>query len=251
MREACDEYALWLVGGDLSRGREVSIAVTVTGEVAPGKAVLRSGAAPRGPVGRHRRPGWERRGFAAHAPADDAGRAAARLGAPPPPPVRTRGGGRRAGTPRRHRHDRRVGRARARPLPLGASQRGRGAPARSTTSPWRTAPRSTTRSAAVRTTSCWPTVPDAGAVEAARIELKEAFGVNLTDIGEIVEGADLTTVGRDGTEHPARTHRLGPLPMTHRRASTARAHDRRLATPAAARASRPTSRRSARSACTG
>ena len=44
MREACDEYALWLVGGNLSRGREVSIAVTVTGEVAPGHAVLRSGA---------------------------------------------------------------------------------------------------------------------------------------------------------------------------------------------------------------
>lgn len=46
MREACDEYALWLVGGDLSRGGEVSIAVTVTGEVAPGRAVLRSGARP-------------------------------------------------------------------------------------------------------------------------------------------------------------------------------------------------------------
>jgi thiamine-monophosphate kinase len=44
-------------------------------------------------------------------------------------------------------------------------------------------------------------VPDARAVEAARVELKEAFGVNLTDIGCIVEGADLTTVGRDGTEH--------------------------------------------------
>ena len=46
MREACDEYALWLVGGDLSGGRDASIAVTVTGEVAPGKAVLRSGAHP-------------------------------------------------------------------------------------------------------------------------------------------------------------------------------------------------------------
>src|SRR4249919_138301 len=46
MREACDEYALWLVGGDLSRGRDASIAVTVTGEVVPGKAVLRSGARP-------------------------------------------------------------------------------------------------------------------------------------------------------------------------------------------------------------
>jgi thiamine-monophosphate kinase len=46
MREACDEHALWLVGGDLSRGGVTSIAVTVTGEVAPGHAVLRSGAKP-------------------------------------------------------------------------------------------------------------------------------------------------------------------------------------------------------------
>ncbi|MEX0754287.1 MAG: thiamine-phosphate kinase [Actinomycetota bacterium] len=44
MREACDEYALWLVGGNLARGTDVSIVVTVTGEVAPGRAVLRSGA---------------------------------------------------------------------------------------------------------------------------------------------------------------------------------------------------------------
>jgi thiamine-monophosphate kinase len=44
MREAVDEYALWLVGGNLARGREVTVAVTVTGEVAPGRAVLRSGA---------------------------------------------------------------------------------------------------------------------------------------------------------------------------------------------------------------
>ena len=47
MREACDEYALWLVGGDLARGRTVSIAVTVTGEVAPGQAVTRVGRAHR------------------------------------------------------------------------------------------------------------------------------------------------------------------------------------------------------------
>lgn len=44
MREACDEYALWLVGGNLARGREVSVAVTVIGEVAPGRAVRRAGA---------------------------------------------------------------------------------------------------------------------------------------------------------------------------------------------------------------
>jgi thiamine-monophosphate kinase len=46
MRSACDEHALWLVGGDLSRGPALSIAVTVIGEVAPGRAVLRSGARP-------------------------------------------------------------------------------------------------------------------------------------------------------------------------------------------------------------
>lgn len=44
MREACDEYALWLVGGNLVRGREISIAVSVIGEVAPGRAVRRVGA---------------------------------------------------------------------------------------------------------------------------------------------------------------------------------------------------------------
>jgi thiamine-monophosphate kinase len=46
MREACDEHALWLVGGDLARGPALTIAITVTGEVAPGRAVLRSGARP-------------------------------------------------------------------------------------------------------------------------------------------------------------------------------------------------------------
>jgi thiamine-monophosphate kinase len=46
MREACDEHALWLVGGDLSRGGEIGISVTVAGEVAPGRAVTRAGASP-------------------------------------------------------------------------------------------------------------------------------------------------------------------------------------------------------------
>jgi thiamine-monophosphate kinase len=46
MRSACDEHALWLVGGDLSRGPALVISVTVVGEVAPGRAVLRGGARP-------------------------------------------------------------------------------------------------------------------------------------------------------------------------------------------------------------
>jgi thiamine-monophosphate kinase len=44
MREACDEYGLSLVGGNLARGSDVTVAVTMTGEVAPGRAVTRSGA---------------------------------------------------------------------------------------------------------------------------------------------------------------------------------------------------------------
>jgi thiamine-monophosphate kinase len=50
MRECCDEFALSLVGGNVARGREVSIAVTVAGEVAQGRAVRRHGARPGDPV---------------------------------------------------------------------------------------------------------------------------------------------------------------------------------------------------------
>jgi thiamine-monophosphate kinase len=46
MRAACDEYALALVGGDTSRSPMAVISVTVIGEVAPGRAVTRSGAQP-------------------------------------------------------------------------------------------------------------------------------------------------------------------------------------------------------------
>jgi thiamine-monophosphate kinase len=46
MRAAADGYALSLVGGDLSRGERVVLAVTVVGEVWERGAVLRSGARP-------------------------------------------------------------------------------------------------------------------------------------------------------------------------------------------------------------
>jgi thiamine-monophosphate kinase len=46
MRDACQEYACTLVGGNLARGAEVTVAVTLTGEVAPGRAIRRSGARP-------------------------------------------------------------------------------------------------------------------------------------------------------------------------------------------------------------
>ncbi len=46
LREAADEYAVALVGGDLSSASEVTISVTLTGEAPRGRAVTRSGASP-------------------------------------------------------------------------------------------------------------------------------------------------------------------------------------------------------------
>jgi thiamine-monophosphate kinase len=46
MRDACAEYALALVGGDTNRSGSVIVSVAVVGEVAPGRAVTRSGARP-------------------------------------------------------------------------------------------------------------------------------------------------------------------------------------------------------------
>jgi thiamine-monophosphate kinase len=47
MREACAEYGLALVGGDTNRAELIVLSVAVVGEVAPGRAVTRSGARPR------------------------------------------------------------------------------------------------------------------------------------------------------------------------------------------------------------
>jgi thiamine-monophosphate kinase len=46
VRSACDEYALAVVGGDLSGGPVAVVSVAVVGEVAPGRYVTRAGARP-------------------------------------------------------------------------------------------------------------------------------------------------------------------------------------------------------------
>src|SRR5438552_753725 len=46
MREASDEFACTLIGGNLARGADVTVAITVTGEVARGAAGRRCGAKP-------------------------------------------------------------------------------------------------------------------------------------------------------------------------------------------------------------
>jgi thiamine-monophosphate kinase len=46
IHDICSEHAMFLVGGDTNRGDVVVVSVTVVGEVAPGRAVTRSGARP-------------------------------------------------------------------------------------------------------------------------------------------------------------------------------------------------------------
>ena len=49
------------------------------------------------------------------------------------------------------------------------------------------------------------TLPSAEAVEEARRELKDGFGVPLTEIGAIVEGAGVVATGTDGIQRPLET----------------------------------------------
>jgi thiamine-monophosphate kinase len=201
MREACDEYALWLVGGDLSRGRDASIAVTVTGEVAPGRAVLRSGAHAGDRVVVTGELGGSAAGL--------------RLSAAPAKPTELE-----LALVRRHlRPVARVGE--------GGVLAAHGATAMMDVSDGlaidlsRLAAASGTGATVVlgdvpvaggatlddaldggEDYELLATIPDDAAVEAARMELKEAFGVPLTEIGRIVDGGGLTGVEADGTERP-------------------------------------------------
>lgn len=199
MREACDEYGLWLVGGDLSRGREVSIAVTVTGEVAPGRAVLRSGARAGDHVvvtgdlggssaglrltGLRTMPTEEQRALIRRHL-----RPTARLGE----------AGVLAGSGATAMMD--ISDGLALDLTRLCRASGVGATIAITTVP--VAHLATLEDAlgGGEDYELLATMPDEGSLEAARAELKEAFGVPLVAIGRIVEGAGVTAVDADGSE---------------------------------------------------
>lgn len=209
MREACEEYALWLVGGDLSRGREVSIAVTVTGEVAPGRAVLRSGAHP-----------GDRVVVTGELGGSSAGLRLTGLRTMPTEEQRA--------LIRRHlRPTARVGE--------GAVLAGHGATAMMDISDGLALDLTRLcRASGVAATiaiadvpvahlatledalgggedyELLATMPDEAVLDAAKAELKEAFGVPLAVIGRIAEGAGVTAVDTDGTEH-----QLEPIGWDH------------------------------------
>jgi thiamine-monophosphate kinase len=209
MREACEEYALWLVGGDLSRGREASIAVTVTGEVAPGRAVLRSGA---------------RAGDLVVVTGELGGSAAGlRLTG-----LRSMPSQEQRALIRRHlRPTARVGEG-GLLASLGATAmmdisdglaldcsrlcRASGVAATIAIADVPVAQLATLEEAlgGGEDYELLATMPDEAAVEAAMAELKEAFGVPLVEIGKIVEGAGVTVVDAAGAARP-----LEPIGWDH------------------------------------
>jgi thiamine-monophosphate kinase len=201
MREACDEYALWLVGGDLSRGGEIAISITVTGEVAPGRAVLRSGA----------RPG-DRLVVTGDLGGSAAGSRFARTRSKPTqeeraairrhlrPSARVGEGGLLA----RHGATAMIDISDGLSIDLSRLLRASGVAARLELDRVPVAHLATLDDAlgGGEDYELLAALPDPRAVDAAAAELKEAFGVSLTEIGLVVEGEGASAVGDDGSEHP-------------------------------------------------
>ena len=201
MREACDEYALWLVGGDLSRGRGASIGVTVTGEVAPGRAVLRSGAHPGDRVVVTGELGGSAAGLRlSAAPAKPNGLQLALVRRHLRPAARVGEGAVLAAHGATAMMDVSDGLA----IDLSRLARASGAGAMVVIGDVPVAGGATLDEAlgGGEDYELLATLPDDAAVEAARTELKEAFGVPLVEIGRIVDGGGLTAVDADGTERP-------------------------------------------------
>jgi thiamine-monophosphate kinase len=201
MREACDEFALWLVGGDLSRGAEIGIAVTVTGEVAPGRAVLRSGAHPGDKIVVTGQLGGAGAGL----------RLTQLRGMPTDE--------QRAAILRHLRPTARVGEGAVLArlgatamidvsdglsLDLSRLARASGVGVRLQLGSVPVAPAATLDDAlgGGEDYELLATLPDVGVVEVARAELRDAFGVELTEIGVVIEGEGLLGVGEDGVERP-------------------------------------------------
>ena len=200
MREACDEYALWLVGGDLSRGRDATIAVTVTGEVAPGKAVRRSGARPGDRVVVTGELGGSAAGLRLSDAATTNEQQVALVRRHLRPTARVGEGGVLAAHGATAMMDVSDGLA----IDLSRLTRASHVGAKVVIGDVPVAAGATLDDAlgGGEDYELLATLPGDGALEAARGELKEGFGVPLTEIGRIVAGEGLTAIEPDGTERP-------------------------------------------------
>lgn len=204
MREACDEHAVWLVGGNLAGGQEVTIAITVTGEVVSGGAVSRSGAG----VG-------DRLVVTGELGAASAGLRIAGSGAPPT------GEAELAAVRKLERPTARVGEASVLArngatamidlsdglaLDLSRVCAAGGVGARVEIAAVPVAPAATREDAlgGGEDYELLAALPDEESVGRARDELRGVFGVSLTEIGRIIEEG-LVAVGSDGRERPLET----------------------------------------------
>ena len=199
MREACDEYALWLVGGDLSRGRDASITVTVTGEVAPGRALLRSGARPGDRVVVTGELGGSAAGLRlSAAPTIPNALQVALVRRHLRPAARVGEGGVLAANGATAMMDVSDGLA----IDLSRMARASGVGAKVVLGDVPVAAGATLDDAVGggEDYELLAALPDDAAVEAAQTELKESFGVPLTEIGRIVDGEGITAIHPDGVE---------------------------------------------------
>jgi thiamine-monophosphate kinase len=206
MRECCDEFALSLVGGNLSRGDEVSIVVTVTGEVVPGRAVRRNGARPGDRLVVTGSLGGSAAGLrvASQRSWSDDERDALRRYMRPTPRVGE------AGVLASHGVTAMMDISDGLALDLSRLCRASGTGGRVDLERIPAHPAATAAEAlgGGEDYELLATLPDPAAVEDARSELREAFGVSLSDIGAIIEAESeegLVAVDRDGTEGPLMT----------------------------------------------
>jgi thiamine-monophosphate kinase len=208
MRECCDEFALSLVGGNLSRGGEISIVVTVTGELRPGTAVRRSGAKPGDHVVVTGSLGGSAAGLrvASRRSWSAEERDALRLSMRPVPRVGE------AAILAAHGVTSMMDVSDGLAIDLSRLCRASRTGVRVETARIPVHPAATLAEAlgGGEDYELLATLPDtAGAVEAARSELREGFGVSLSDIGVIIEGKSeaegggaLVAVDEAGTEGP-------------------------------------------------
>lgn len=197
MREACDEYVCSLVGGNLARGPEVTIAVTVTGEIAPGRAITRAGARPGDRVvvtgelgsaaaGRRIKALGRRLDDADLSAIHHADRPVARVG--------------EAQVLARHGATAMIDVSDGLTLDLSrvCDASGVGAEVRLDELP--AGPRALPEEVlgGGEDYELIATLPDRDAVAAACLELDEAYGVPLSDIGVVVDGRGLTGIEADG-----------------------------------------------------
>ena len=202
MRECCEEFALSLVGGNLSAGGEVSIVVTVTGEVVPGRAVRRNGARPGDRLVVTGSLGGSAAGLrvASQRSWSDDERDAIRRFMRPTPRVGEAGGLASHGVT--SMIDVSDGLA----LDLSRLCRSSGTGARIELARIPRHPAATPAEALAggEDYELLATLPDVEAFEDARSELRDAFGVSLGDIGAIIDEG-LVAVDENGTERPLMT----------------------------------------------